>query len=279
MPVKPEVRSSSRRAMKARRMMSLRSGHWPRMSRSVAFEISYASQTPRATALTTARRPVRCATSPVNSPGPRTTTVSGASPDSSMISISPDLMTKNLKSRSPASNSFWPSACRWRTAPAHAPSLAICPASSLGNAAECSSWSIMGPSSRPPTISRSPRGWLRGILAYTNPQRKHRGRPDILETQNGREETRERWQKNCQGASGNPCRRCREQGADGGEHTRVTRRCEEGCDLSMHHLNLRCRGSQSHPEPASQGRLDNHRRRRDRRAGAGHHRLYRQQGV
>ena len=61
--------------------MSLRTGHWLRAPRSVSPETSSTSQSPRATALITDARPVRCETSPVNSPFPWIVTVFGVSPE------------------------------------------------------------------------------------------------------------------------------------------------------------------------------------------------------
>jgi hypothetical protein len=52
-------------------------------------ETSRTSLWPRATALITEARPVRRATSPVNSPVPGTATVFGASSESSIVAISP----------------------------------------------------------------------------------------------------------------------------------------------------------------------------------------------
>ena len=61
---------------------------------------------PRATALTTAGPPVTWAIVAGELAGPEDRDVFGVSPDSSTISTSPDLTTKNLKSRSPSSKSF-----------------------------------------------------------------------------------------------------------------------------------------------------------------------------
>src|SRR4029077_11582775 len=73
--------------------------------------------------------------------------VFGASPDSSMISTSPDLTTKNLKSRSPTLKSACPSGYFFRNAPAQLPSFSICASLSVGNAIARKLCSAM---SRPP---------------------------------------------------------------------------------------------------------------------------------
>ena len=86
--------------------------------------------------VTIAGPPVNWLTSPVNSPGPRTTMLRGCSPDSSMISTEPDLITWNERSRSPASKSVSPSPYRRDDVSGHRPSAAIRAPSSLGKAAE-----------------------------------------------------------------------------------------------------------------------------------------------
>ena len=55
--------------------------------------------------------PVRCETSPVNSPGPWMAIVVGSSPDWSRISISPVRMTKKRKLRSPTWTRTSPAGC------------------------------------------------------------------------------------------------------------------------------------------------------------------------
>ena len=58
--------------------------------------------------------------------------VFGVSPDSSTISTSPDLTTKNLKSRSPTSKSFSPAWNRWSFVRGQRPSAASWASSSFG---------------------------------------------------------------------------------------------------------------------------------------------------
>ena len=78
------------------------------ISRIPSADTSYTSQSTPAMALTREGPPVRWATSPVNSPRPRTARTFGVSLDSSTISIWPALTTKNLKSRAPTEISFSP---------------------------------------------------------------------------------------------------------------------------------------------------------------------------
>jgi len=89
----PGSRRRWRRAMKALRMRSPRSGCWFSSSFRASGDTSYTSQSPREMALTGAGLPHSCDTSPVNSPGPRVVKGFGGSSESSTISTLPDLTT------------------------------------------------------------------------------------------------------------------------------------------------------------------------------------------
>src|ERR1019366_8233450 len=93
-------------------------------------------QSPRATPLTTAGRPVKCEMSPVNSPGRWMVTVFGSSPERSTISTSPDFTTKKFMFRWPTAKSTCPSRNNFGSALVHPASCLICISSSVGNATD-----------------------------------------------------------------------------------------------------------------------------------------------